>query len=214
MDEDLAIIVKNAKKEQIKNFFIKHKKKIYFFLSFILIFICLAFFYLDNVKKQKIEISNKFIKASLNYDEKNKEYFLKQFSEIIDTHDSTYAPLALFFLVDNKVLNSNEEVNNLFDQILNNANIEKEIKHLVIYKKALINADVKLENEMIETLKPIINSESFWKPHALLLLGDYFLFKGEKQKAKDFYSKILTSQKNNEIILNQTKPRIQTNYAQ
>ena len=30
MDEDLAIIAANTRKEKLKNFFIKYKKKIYF----------------------------------------------------------------------------------------------------------------------------------------------------------------------------------------
>ncbi len=30
MDEDLAVIAKNTRKEEIKNFFIKHKKKFIF----------------------------------------------------------------------------------------------------------------------------------------------------------------------------------------
>jgi len=36
MDEDLAIIEKNTRKEEIKKFFIKHKKKIYFLFKKIL----------------------------------------------------------------------------------------------------------------------------------------------------------------------------------
>jgi len=92
--------------------------------------------------------------------------------------------------------------------------LEREIKNLVIYKKGLINADFQPENIMIEILKPVINSESFWKPHSLLLLGDYFLFKGERQKAKDFYSQILTSQKTNENIFNQAQQRILKNYGE
>ena len=214
MDEDLAIIVKNARREKIKNFFTKHKKKIYFLISIILLAIFSSFFYLDNIKKQKAEIANKFIKASINYNLKEEAYYLKEFSEIINTHDSTYAPLALFFIIDHKILNSNEEINNLFDQVINNAKLEKEIKNLLIYKKALINADFQSENVMIEILKPVINSESFWKPHSLLLLGDYFLFKGEKQKARDFYSQILTSQKTNENIFYQAQQRILRNYGE
>ena len=66
MDEDLAIIAKNTKREEIKNFFIKHKKKIYFLMSLILLAVFSTFFYLDNAKKQKAEIANKFIKASIN----------------------------------------------------------------------------------------------------------------------------------------------------
>ena len=214
MDEDLAIIVKNTRKEEIKNFFIKHKKKIYFLMGLILLTIFSTFFYLDIVKKQKVEIANKFIKASINYNLKEEAYYAKEFKEIINSHDSTYAPLALFFLIDNKILDSNEETNHLFDQILNNVNLEREIKNLVIYKKGLINADFQPENIMIEILKPVINSESFWKPHSLLLLGDYFLFKGERQKAKDFYSQILTSQKTNENIFNQAQQRILKNYGE
>ena len=214
MDEDLAIIAKNTRKEEIKNFFIKHKKKFYFLMGLILLSIFSVFFYLDIVKKQKAEIANKFINASINYNLKEEAYYSKEFKEIINSHDSTYAPLALFFLIDNKILNSNEEINHLFDRILNNVNLEKEIKNLVIYKKGLINADFQPENIMIEILKPVINSESFWKPHSLLLLGDYFLFKGERQKAKDFYSQILTSQKTNENIFNQVQQRILKNYGE
>ena len=213
MDEDLAIIARNTRMEEIKNFFIKHKKKLYFLACLILLTIFSTFFYLDNVKKQKTKITNKFIKASINYNLNEKAYYLKEFNEIINTYDSTYAPLALFFLIDNKVLNSNEEINYLFDQVLNDVNLEKEIKNLVIYKKALINADFQPENKMIEILKPVINSESFWKPHSLLLLGDYFLFKGEKKKAKDFYSQILTSRITNKNIFNQAQQRIMKSYG-
>ena len=97
MDEDLAIIAKNTRKEEIKNFFIKHKKKIYFLMGLILLTIFSTFFYLDIVKKQKAEIANKFIKASINYNLKEEAYYPKEFKEIINSHDSTYAPLALFF---------------------------------------------------------------------------------------------------------------------
>ena len=50
MDEDLAIIAKNTRKEEIKNFFIKHKKKIYFLMGLILLTIFSTFFYFDIVK--------------------------------------------------------------------------------------------------------------------------------------------------------------------
>ena len=72
MDEDLAIIAKNTRKEEIKNFFIKHKKKIYFLISAILLTILSIFIYLDNVKKQKAKIADKFIEASVSYDEKKR----------------------------------------------------------------------------------------------------------------------------------------------
>ena len=214
MDEDVALIVKNTRREQIKNFFIKHKIKIYFSLCSIIIILFLTFFYFDNIKKQKVEIANKFVQASTNFDAQNKQHYLEQFSEIIDTHDSTYAPLALFFLIDNNVLNSNEEINRLFDQVINNTSLKKEIKNLIIYKKALINADYQSEDKMIEILQSLNDSDSIWKLHSLLLLGDYFLSRGEKEKAKYYYSQILISQKTNENIFNQVQLRIRRNFSE
>jgi len=44
MDEDLAIIAKNTRKEEIKNFFVKHKKKIYFLIGLIFLIYSQFFF--------------------------------------------------------------------------------------------------------------------------------------------------------------------------
>ena len=79
----------------------------------------------------------------------------------------------------------------LFNYILKNNEHEKEIKNLIIFKKALFQSDFASEQEILEVTKPLINYESVWKPHALLLLGDYFIFKKEYLKAKEFYMQIL-----------------------
>ena len=75
MDEDLAIIAKNTRREEIKNFFIKHKKKFYFLMGLILLTNFSTFFYLDNIKKKKTEIANKFMKASINYNLEQEAYY-------------------------------------------------------------------------------------------------------------------------------------------
>jgi len=38
----------------------------------------------------------------------------------------------------------------------------------------------------------LLDKETFWKPHGLLLLGDYFASKGEYIKAVEFYQEIFT----------------------
>ena len=48
------------------------------------------------------------------------------------------------------------------------------------------------ETELLQSIKPLINTNTLWKPHALLLLGDYFVFKKEYLKAKEFYLQILS----------------------
>ena len=213
MDEDLAIIEEKTRKEQIKGFLIKNKKIIYSFLALLLISFFSFFFYLDHIESKKIEIANKFSIISENYDPRDKKPYYKKMTEIIESYDSTYSPLALFFLIDNQMINSKEEANMLFDQILKNTSLEKEIKNLMIYKKTLINADYQSEDKIVDSLKPLINSKSIWKPHSLLLLGDYFLAKGEKQKAKDFYYQILNSNKTNEDIFNQAQLKILRHFS-
>ena len=213
MDEDLAIIEEKTRKEQIKGFLIKNKKIIYSFLALLLITFFSFFFYLDHIESKKIEVDNKFSIISENYDPRDKKPYYKKMTEIIESYDSTYSPLALFFLIDNQMINSKEEANILFDQILKNTSLEKEIKNLMIYKKTLINADYQSEDKIVDSLKPLINSKSIWKPHSLLLLGDYFLAKGEKQKAKDFYYQILNSNKTNEDIFNQAQLKILRHFS-
>ena len=48
------------------------------------------------------------------------------------------------------------------------------------------------ESELLEVTKPLLNTETLWRPHALLLLGAYFASKNEYLKAKDFYLQILS----------------------
>ena len=44
---------------------------------------------------------------------------------------------------------------------------------------------------MLEAIKPIIKSENVWKPHALLLMGDYYFSKKEYVKSREFYAQLL-----------------------
>ena len=77
---------------------------------------------------------------------------------------------------------------------------EKEIKNLIIYKKAMYNADIISENELLDILNPILKSESVWKSHALLLMADYFEHNNNLIKSKDFLEEIVNSELvNNEI---------------
>ena len=208
MDEEIAIIDELTRREKIVNFLIKNKKKIYLILVSALVLLFLIFYFLDFKEKKRIEISNQFINASINYSPNNKNVSLNVFKNIIQKNDSTYSPLALFFVIDNKLLSSNEDINPLIDNVIKNSKLENEIKNLIIYKKALINSESLNEESLIKMLNPIINSKSIWKPHALLLLGDYFLSKGEKNKAQEFFSQILLGENSDENILFQAQTRL------
>jgi len=205
MDEDLAIINSNTRNERIKKFFLNNKKK---FLAIIISFIILILsFYLYQIyeNKNRLQLSEKYNSAIIEYNKIEKQKTISTMKEIIENKDSTYSPLALYFLLDNNLIDNKEEINNLFDTIIQ-ISLETEIKNLIIYKKALYNANFVEEKELLEILKPIIQSESIWKSHGLYLVAEYFYSKNEKQKSKEFYEKIIsTSNANKDLILEAQK---------
>ena len=191
MNEDIEIINQSTRIEKIKNFFNQNLKKILVFLSIILIFIISYFALLEFKKNKKIKIAEKYNELVSQY-QNNKENNLKDnFIQIIFENDSTYSPLALYFLIDNQLVQNKDELNSLFDQVINKSKLDYEIKNLIIYKKALINSDTASESDLINILKPVINSDSIWKSHSLYLLAEYFYSKNQKEKSKEFFSEIV-----------------------
>ena len=208
MDEEISIINNETKKEKVLNFFKNNKKKL-FLLLIILILIPFSIFSYQIIKdKNKDKLSSKFNLAVSNYENGIKSEIKSIMKEIINNKDKTYSPLALYFLIDNDIQLTNEEVNNYFDIIINEINLDKEIKNLNIYKKGLFNSSFVSENELLLILKPVINSESLWKPHALILLGEYFLDKNQNQKAKEFFNQILNIENTNEQLKIEAKKRL------
>ena len=55
----------------------------------------------------------------------------------------------------------------------------------------LFSSNYITEPKLLDDIKPLLNDNTLWKPHALLLLGDYFVDKKEYLKAKEFYTQIL-----------------------
>ena len=208
MDEEITIINENTKYEKAKNFLINNKNKIIILFSTIILLLFSYFLYKDFEKKNKIKLSNKYNIAITNFNSGNKTKVENELVEIINKKDRAYSPLALYFLIDNKIINEPNKINNLFDILINETNLEKEIKNLIIYKKALYNADFTSENNLIGILKPLINSDSIWKSHGLYLMGDYFYFKNEKQKAKDFFTQIVRLGNSNDNIKIEAQKRL------
>jgi len=208
MDEDIAIIDEKTRNEKIKNFFVQNKKLLIFSILFI-VMIILSYFSLQIYNdRQREAVSNKFNSSIINYKDADKNKVVSNLKEVIYEKDSTYSPLALYFLIDNDLIEKNSEINSLFDILIEKTSLETEIKNLIIYKKALYNADFSSENDLLEILNPIINSESLWKSHALYLVAEYFYSKNEKEKAKEFFSQILTLNNANKEIKTESQKRL------
>ena len=174
MDEDIAIINKETRNDKIKNFFIKNKKKIITSILVIILAIFGYFIYEDFNKKSKIKLANRYNIAKVDFISGNKAMVANELVSIVHVKDRTYSPLALYFLIDNNIIDDRNKINELFDIVINETILEKEIKNLLIYKKALFNSDFESENNLLTILKPIINSNSIWKSHALYLMAEYF----------------------------------------
>ena len=208
MDEDISIINTNTRNEKIKNFFIQNKKKIILGLGVIIILLISYFAFGEYQDRKKIKISNSFNLITINYSESNKEKTVKDLIKIINEKNPTYSPLSLYFIIDNELINEKNKINELFDVIIYETSLDKEIKNLNIYKKALYNADDVNESDLLNILKPVINSESVWKSHALYLMAEYFYSKNEKQKSKEFFNQIIRLENTNQEIKLESQKRL------
>jgi predicted negative regulator of RcsB-dependent stress response len=214
MDEDISIIDSKTRNEKIKIFFINNKKYLIAILSSIILIVFAYFSYGEIQDRKMKKIAEKYNNISIKFSTSNKTDVKNELIEIINEKNSTYSPLALYFIIDNEIQSSNEEINKFFDIIINEVNLNKEIKNLIIYKKGLFNASFETENNLIKILNPIINSDSVWKSHALYLLAEYFFDKNQKQKAKEFYSQILDYKKSNANILKETRKRLSRDFSE
>tara|TARA_B100000029_G_scaffold480302_1_gene528214 strand:- start:191 stop:835 length:645 start_codon:yes stop_codon:yes gene_type:complete len=214
MEEDINIVNTNTKFEKIKSFLVKNKKIVLVSIIAIILLIIGYFFIGEINQKKRLKLADAYNISKINFDKENEEKTKNEMIKIIEAKDKTYSPLALYFLIDNNISVSTDKINKFFDIIINETNNEKEVKNLIIYKKALYNSDFSSENNLLEILNPIINSESIWKSHALYLLAEYFYSKNEKQKAKEFFQSIVNLGDSNPNIKSEAQKRISRDFSE
>ena len=208
MEEDLVIINERVKKEKIFNFY-KKNKYIIFSIIFVLLFSIAAFFlYEEKSKNEQIDVANDFIIANIKLENKDKVGAKEILEKIIFKNDNIYSSLSLFLLIDQNLINSEEKILELFDYVIGNNNLDFEQKNLLIYKKGVAVSEFGDETLMLSILNPLINSDSVWKGQSLILLGDYFFYKNNYLKAKEFYKSVLLERNLSNKMLNETKKKL------
>tara|TARA_A100001011_G_scaffold237126_1_gene245041 strand:+ start:245 stop:889 length:645 start_codon:yes stop_codon:yes gene_type:complete len=208
MDEEISIINEKTRNEKIKNFFVKNKRLLLLTISSLVI-IVLGFYSFQAFKEnQREQLSDTYNSAVIKFNEGDRNNALLIMKKVIENRDATYSPLALYFLIDNNLLENQNETNDLFDVLIDKTSLEKEIKNLIIYKKALFNANFSNENQLLDILKPLLNSKSVWKSHALYLIAEYFYSKNEKQKSKEFFNEILNTENANQDLIKEAQKRL------
>ena len=208
MDEDLSIINTNTRNEKIKNFFVNNKNKIISGIIILIIIIVGVFSYDKYLINKKKDISDSYNSIIIDYSEKTKEKTASSLIEIIKKKDPTYSPLSLYFIIDNNLVSDQSKINSLFDILINDTSLDSEINNLIIYKKALYNADNAQESDLLNMLNPLINSKGVWKSHSLYLMAEYFYANNQKQKAKEFFNQIIALENSNPDVRLQAERRL------
>ena len=208
MDEETAIINSNTRNEKIRNFFVNNKKILISIFLAILIVLIGYFSFAKYNEKQKLKISDQYNSIMTEFSKNDEEKTKNSLVDLIYKNDPTYSPLSLYFIIDNQLIIERSKINKLFDNIIHETSLDNEMKNLIIYKKALYNADKSQENEILEILNPIINSNSIWKSQALYLMAEYFYSKDEKQKSKEFFNQILLLENANQNLKIEAQKRL------
>ena len=214
MDQDIEIINNQTRLEKLKHF-LKNNLKLITIILITIIFVLIGFFSFQIYKTNKRnETAEKYNLSIGQFDKGSNPIVINSMEEIINIKDSTYSPLALYFLIDNQIDLPKEKINKYFDIIINEIKLDDEIKNLNILKKALYNSEIQNEEEMLKIVNPLINSASIWKSHALYLMGEYYYSKNEKQKSIEFFKKIIETNNANPTIKLDAQKRIKRDLSE
>ena len=181
-----------TKKSKLKKFYESNKILIFSSILILIIFFGSLSFYLEIKEKKKILLSENYVQAKIYLENGDKIAATNMLKNLVFSNDPVYSTLSFFLILNQDLISDHQELSVLFDHLLENNKFENEVRNLLIYKKLLFNSNLTNESELLEEVKPLLNSETLWRPHALLLLGDYFVSKGEYLKAKEFYTQILS----------------------
>ncbi len=213
MSEERDINLNDINKKDLKSYILNNKKILITIIAIFLIILFSFFFYFDYKKDLKVKISDQYNLAIINFEKNNPNQSIDEMINIINKKDTTYSPLALYFLLDNNLIKNKNNINQYFDILINEVKLDEEVKNIIIYKKGLYNYASANEEELLTIFKPLINKENLWKSHSLYLLAEYFFSKNEKQKSKEFFEKILEMENSNPQIKIEAQKRLQRDFS-
>ena len=179
------IIIKNLLNRATKS--LKQNLKTFIVLSIVLFTFLFGFiFYLNNQEKKNIAIAEEYTSASILIKQKKIKESQLLLEAIIKKDHQFYSPLALYLLIDSNIERDSSKIIGFFDKILKNNSINEENLNLIKIKKSIYLIHLDNERLSIETLNPVINSNSVWKNMAINLISDYLLSKDQKTKADEY----------------------------
>ena len=194
---------------------VKNSKYLIFSISAIIILILAYFVYLEINSRNQSKLAEEYNYIVNNFNNlQNSEQSTERLIRIVEKKNSTYSPLSLYFILDNELVTEKNEINKYFDMVINIGSLEKEIKNLNIYKKAIYNSNFVDEAELVEILRPITNSDSIWKSHSLFLLAEFFYYKENKAESKKLLNEIINYENSNSEIKLEAQKKLVRDFSE
>ena len=167
--------------------FVKKNIKAFIVLLIIALIFLFGFLLLENLqKKNNIQIAENYSQALLMIKQKKIKKSKILLEGIIDKDHQFYSPLSLYLIIDNNIEKEKSKIITYFDKIIKNNSIDVEDINLIKIKKAIYLINLDNEELIIETLNPVINSNSVWRNLAINLISEYFFSKDQKIKAEEY----------------------------
>ena len=176
----------NHLQNKIKIFLNKNYKYLILISIFLILVLFGYFFNKDFQKKKEVKLSENYMLATIQFNEKKTNEAKVLLENIIEENHKFYSPLALYFIIDSNLEKDSLKIINFFDKILSIKSIDKENLNLIKIKKAIFLFNLNDEEAIIKTLNPIINSKSSWRNMAIKLISDYFISRDQKIKANEY----------------------------
>ena len=162
MAENLFKVQYDVTKKSKLNKFYESNKILIFSFIFILIILFGSFnFYLESKEKKKILLSENYLQAKIYLESGDRNKAISTLKEVIFANDPTYSTLCLFLIMNQNLITDYKELSALFDHLLTNNKFSKEVRNLLIYKKALLNSDFFNESELLESIRPLLDTETY-----------------------------------------------------
>ena len=197
-----------SKKSRLKKIYEKNKILIFSTTIIFLIIVIFLGVYAINKEKKNALLADNYIEAKIYLEAGEKVKAINALKNIVLSDSTIYSALSLFLILNENLIVDESEILSLFNHLLKNNKCEDEIKNLIIFKKAIFQSNSANELELIETAKPLLNAETLWKPHILLLLGDFFVSKNQNLKAKEFYTQVLSLKSLNKELYDHARSQL------
>ena len=189
MNQIFKEIEDDLKQDRFISFFKKYKFIIIIIISliFLTIFIIVGKNILFESRAKKNTQEYVIILGLIN--DKKIDEAKKRLEILKDSKINLYKVLAISKLLELSKENKNEQI--LILDYAIRSDIEKNDKDLFKIKKALLAFDNLEEQQFLNLLNPGDFKNSPWRVLSLEILGDFYLSKGQKIKAKDVYDQAL-----------------------